>query len=530
LAVTEAKTRGVLRVVSAVLLCVAGFVLARATPFRETTVVVEAGGCRLVTDISDAGDDTVQGSVILLHGLAANRKIMFYLARGFAMLNLRVFVPDMPGHGRTPGPFSFARAEACSDSFLRQLIARRAIDPARTILAGHSMGGAIAVRIGARVPVAGVILVSPAPMVTTYGVPASLLAFRDPPATAANTLVLSASGEPAMVRDSARSLISGSAEAAGKYLLIPHSTHVSFLFDPDAARAAQAWAAKVLKLDANPPALPSRIPLAGSLAGFAGILLLAGPFLRETVGVKTIRASGEAEARNQTNPAGFIEEPGSPIIVASFSRVLLEVTVASLAIVAVLRAFSPAAKIFALFHVFEGDYLVGFLLTLGSMLLLAHRKHLSLFRDSKPATVLAAAFAAFVLPLLLYSWLDLTVSEAWLTSARWLRLPALCLAVLPYHAAEELLLGPARARSAKARFALALTIRLAAWAAVLLGVLVLHNGEILLALLAPYLAIFCFFQRQGMDVVRNSTGSPLAAALFGAILLAGFSVVVFPIT
>ena len=32
-----------------------GFVLARATPFRETTVIVDAGGCRLVTDIVDAG-------------------------------------------------------------------------------------------------------------------------------------------------------------------------------------------------------------------------------------------------------------------------------------------------------------------------------------------------------------------------------------------------------------------------------------------------------------------------------------------
>jgi pimeloyl-ACP methyl ester carboxylesterase len=525
-----AKKRGTLRVVSAVLLCVAGFVLARATPFRETTVVVDAGGCRLVTDISDAGDDTVQGSVILLHGLAANRKIMSYLARGFAMLNLRVFVPDMPGHGRTPGPFSFARAEACSDSFMRQLIARRAIDPTRTILAGHSMGGAIAVRIGARVPVAGVILASPAPMVTTYGVPASLLPFRDPPATAANTLVLSASAEPAAVRDSARSLISGSAEATGKYMVIPHSTHVSLLFDPAAAYAAQAWAGKVLKLDANPPALPSRIPLAGSLAGLGGILLLAGPFLRETVGMKTIRASGGLEAAMPTNTAGLLQEPGSPIIVASFGRVVLEVAIASMVIVAILRVFSQAAKIFALFHVFEGDYLAGFLLTLGSILLLAHWKHLGIFRDAKPATLLAAGFAAFVLPLLIYSWLDLTVSEAWLTSARWLRLPALCLAALPYHAAEELLLGPPRARPAKARFALAVTMRLAAWAALLLGVFVLHNGEILLVLLAPYLAMFSLLQRQGMDVVRNGTGSPLAAALFGAILLAGFSVVVFPIT
>jgi pimeloyl-ACP methyl ester carboxylesterase len=525
-----AKARGALRAVCAVLLCVAGFVLARATPFRETTVVVDAGGCRLVTDISDAGDDTVQGSVVLLHGLAANKKVMSYLARGFATLNLRVFAPDMPGHGRTPGPFSFARAEACSDSFIKQLIARRAIDPTRTILAGHSMGGSIALRIGARVPVAGVILASPAPMATTYGVPASMLPFRDPPATAANTLVLSASGEPAIVRDSARSLISASAEASGKYMVIPHSTHVSLLFDPDAAHAAQAWATKVLKLDANPPALPSRIPLAGSLAGFAGILWLAGPFLRETVGMKTIRASGDGEAATQTNTAGFIEEPGSPIIAASFGRVLLEVTIASMVIVAVLRVFSPTEKIFALFRVFEGDYLAGFLLALGSILLLAHGKHLRPFRDAKPAALLAAGFAALVLPLLIYSWLDLTISEAWLTSARWLRLPALCLAALPYHAAEELLLGPPRARSAKARFALALAIRLAAWAALLLGVLVLHNGEILLILLAPYLAMFSLLQRLGMDVVRKGTGSPLAAALFGAILLAGFSVVVFPIT
>jgi hypothetical protein len=313
-------------------------------------------------------------------------------------------------------------------------------------------------------------------------------------------------------------------------MVIPHSTHVILLFDSDAAQAEQAWATKVLKLDANPPALPSRIPLAGSLAGLAGILWLAGPFLRETVGMKTIRASGGVEAAIQTNTAGFIEEPGSPIIVASFGRVLLEVTIASMVIVAVLRVFSHAAKIFALFHVFEGDYLAGFLLTLGSILLLAHWKHLCLFRDSKPAALLAAAFAAFVFPLLIYSWLDLTVSEAWLTSARWLRLPALCLAALPFHAAEELLLGPPRARPARTRFALALTIRLAAWAALLLGVLVLHNGEILLILLAPYLAIFSLLQRQGMDVVRKGTGSPLAAALFGAILLAGFSVVVFPIT
>ena len=34
---------------------------------------------------------------------------------------------------------------------------------------------------------------------------------------------------------------------------------------------------------------------------------------------------------------------------------------------------------------------------------------------------LVAAFAAIVLPLLIYAWFDLTISEAWLTAPRWLR-------------------------------------------------------------------------------------------------------------
>jgi hypothetical protein len=80
------------------------------------------------------------------------------------------------------------------------------------------------------------------------------------------------------------------------------------------------------------------------------------------------------------------------------------------------------------------------------------------------------------------------------------------------------------------RLVLGLAIRLSVWVALFLGVFVLHNGEILLVLLAPYLATFCLLQRLGTDVVRKGTGSPIAAAIFGAILLAGFCVVVFPIT
>jgi pimeloyl-ACP methyl ester carboxylesterase len=516
------KARSAIRAISGVLLCIVGFILARATPFREATVVVDADGCRMVTDIIDAGNDESRGSIVLLHGLAANRTIMAYLGRGFALLNLRVFLPDMPGHGRTPGPFSFARAETCSNSFVRQLIVRGAIDPTRTILAGHSMGGALAVRVAARVPVAGVVAISPAPMVTTHGVAASMLIFGDPPATPANTLVLSSSWEPKSGRDSGRGLISGNAATSGKYLVIPHSTHVSLLFDPDVVREAQAWSTKVLKLETEALGVPSRLPLAGSLAGLAGILLLAGPFLRETLGLTSIRTAVESAADALLS----LEEPRSPLLAPATGRMLAEVAAASVAIVVLLRFWNP----FGVFHVFEGDYLTGFLLILGIVLLFLHRKAVGSFWPTKTGALIAAAFAAIVLPVLIYSWLNLTLTEAWFTSSRWLRMPALCVAALPYHAAEELLLGPYRVRPAKVRLVLALTLRLIAWCALLVGILLLHNGEILLGLLAPYLAVFCLLQRTGMDVVRKGTGSPLAAAIFGAILLAGFCVIVFPIT
>jgi hypothetical protein len=76
----------------------------------------------------------------------------------------------------------------------------------------------------------------------------------------------------------------------------------------------------------------------------------------------------------------------------------------------------------------------------------------------------------------------------------------------------------------------ALLLRAVAWGAILAGIFILHSGEILLVLLAPYFAIFCVLQIWGMKVVREVTASAAAAALFGAILLAGFCLVVFPTT
>jgi hypothetical protein len=96
--------------------------------------------------------------------------------------------------------------------------------------------------------------------------------------------------------------------------------------------------------------------------------------------------------------------------------------------------------------------------------------------------------------------------------------------------AEEMLLGPALRWKRWQRLGAGLSVRLIGWLAVMAGLFLLHSGEILFLLLGLYLALFCVLQRRGMDVVREGTGSAAAAAVFGAILLAGFCLVIFPIT
>src|SRR6266851_7882953 len=215
------KSRQAIRALSGVLLCAAGFWLALPAPYRERTFLIDAGGCRLVTTIMEKPGAATQGSVVLFHGISANKKIMSYLARGFAEQGLRVFAPDFPGHGRSPGPFSPARAEQCGEALVRELLSRAAIAADRTILVGHSMGGAIAVRIASRVPVAGLITISPAPMRATHGVTAEKLLFSDPPALPPHALVMVGSLELESMRGDAADLVASRGEETAKFLEIP---------------------------------------------------------------------------------------------------------------------------------------------------------------------------------------------------------------------------------------------------------------------------------------------------------------------
>lgn len=504
------------RAVSGAALCVAGLAVGLPAPYHSQTFRVDAGGCRLITTIVDPAQGTPRGYVVLLHGLSANARIMSYLTAGLASLNLRVFVPDLPGHGRTSGPFSYDRSEKCSENLVRDLIQHGLLDPEKTILAGHSLGGAEALRAASAIPVAGVIAISPAPMRPLPGVSPEMMPFHEFGALPPHSLVMSAAWEPERIRDAAKELVPIPGDGTSQYVAIPRSTHVSILFDRTAMAVAEEWAAQVLHLE-TPSSLPSHRGMLGFFASFAGILLLAGPFLRETL---------------QSKPA---PEPETAARV-SLGRSFVEVGIVGLGAVGLLSYGNPLRAL----DLFQGGYFASFVLALGVVLLVLHWSSLpKLFpaaggdsAASRPwyRTILLAAFAAILLFLLITAAIDLTFSEAWLTPARWARLIPFALAVLPYHAAEEILLGPAAPGHALRRLLTSLAFRLVAWGAIVAGIFFLHSGAILLVLLAPYFALFCLLQALAQCVVREVTASPAATAVFGAILLAGFCLVVFPTT
>lgn len=475
-------------------------------PYRAQTIVASAGGCNMRVDIVEPASGGPQGYVVLLHGLSANKRIMWYVAEGFANQNLRVFVPDLPGHGRTHGPFTPQRAESCAESFVEQLIDRRAIVPQRTILAGHSMGGAIAVRIASRIPVAGTVAISPAPMRPGHGVWREMLLFYNSGPLPPHSLVISGAWEPASMRESAEALVRSGSDTIGKYQLIRHASHVSLIFDPATVLASQQWASLLLGINGQAQ-VPSLASLFGALLGVAGLGILAVPFLHEVV------------AQPASVPASEPPSPPRP----AFS--LLQVAVVSALAVTILKLGVPLRFL----GIFQGDYLASFFLMSGAALIAWNWNLVKPALHLSWRPVAAAAFAALMLILLFGGWFDLTFSEAWLTLPRWVRFPGMLLALLAWHFAEEVMLGSPAALSRRQRLSLALSFRALAWLAMTAALFYLHSGEILIVLLTVYFAVFFVLQRLAVDVVHRETRSAAAAAVFGAILFAGLALAIFPV-
>jgi len=146
----------------------------------------------------------------------------------------------------------------------------------------------------------------------------------------------------------------------------------------------------------------------------------------------------------------------------------------------------------------------------------------------KPGVLLGAALGSLLLFFLSTGWLELTATSAWLALERWARFPLFLFALFFFLYGLEVLLGPAE--SPRGKYFLFLVLIGVAWLALTGGVLYLKSGEILLVLLAPYFAFVFLVVGLGIRLVRHRSGDARAAALFGAILLAGFCLALFPVS
>ncbi len=501
----------------------------RVAELPKQEIWLNAGGCHTpMTVLDPPADVKPAGSVVLLHGLSANRRLMMYLAEDFAGHGFRAYAIDLPGHGDSHDAFSFARAQDCATAAVESLIHSGQLDPKNTILLGHSMGGAIAIRMADRDPVAATIALSPAPMNPPQRMPANLLVFS---ASAdlgilkrvAQGLADSAGGERTAPEDFVQ-------QRAFDLRRLPRSTHTSLLSDRRVAHDSEKWAMQTLFPDIASDTLTlnldlatyetfgkGRRRLAGGVLGFLGILLLFPMAV-------TLAAKFAAPSAASNGAAPQLESPGN----RPSARLLLgEGALCAMVGVLVLVLGVPLKFL----HLYTGAYLASLLLIVGILLLIFNFGFAMEYASLHIKPLAVAAILGFATFLAIGAWMNWQLDDAWLNAPRWLRFAGLLPVTWIYCFAEEVTLGPVlHGLERTVRFAVFLLLRLELFLACTLAWYLFASGQVLIPLLFVFLAAFSILQRLATDALRVRTCSATAAALFGAILASWFIVGVFPLT
>jgi len=487
---------------------------------KQEIRITDAGCNMPVTIIQPPAGMNPAGSVVLIHGLSANRRLMTYLGEDFAGHGFTAYLLDLPGHGDNTTHFTFLRAQQCATVAMEALTRSGKIEPKTTVVLGHSMGGAIAIWMADHDPVAATIALSPAPSILSHRMPANLLVF-------------SAGLDISFLKRQAKKLM----EAAGgnriqpddfaqrhafQLQYMPHMMHTSLIVDRNVAHQSELWAMQALF-----PAIATetlalnldlatyetyklgRRRLAGAVIGLLGLMLMF-PFCA----TMTAKLAGPHRVEmDDSHPAFFLA--------------LTEFALCSL-VGGLILMFGTPLK---LLHMYTADYLASLLLIVAVMSLSLNWKDARESLSFNIPRFLAAAALGFGTFLGIGAWLNWQLDDAWLNAPRWLRFAALLPILWVYSYAEEVMLGPVRfGRRRAMRFVTFLLLRLELWIACAISVYFLGSSQILLLILFTFLAMFSILQRLATDALRLRTGSATAAALFSAILAAWFIAAVFPLT
>lgn len=499
-------------------LAVAGVIVAwRSKPSERRILIPDA--CRTPARVLQPAPGAAAGAVVVFHGLSASAAVMEPIGQSFAAAGWRVYLLDLPGHGRSSERFSYAGAESCAAAAVDWLARTGAIERGETVLLGHSLGGAVAVRLAERFPAAATIAISPA-----------LLALprRAPP----NLLVLTAQFDFTPVKRRAAELVAlagGARQSADDFLdrravelrRVSGATHGGMILDPRVWKLAVDWsgraraatpgaAAARLSQPAplaakNPIAAPAAALLA-TLAFLAGLVLLVAPvetLLARICGMKPVI----------TQPAGIAWKTAVGYwTLGSF------LAVSSLGLTRAAQWLRPV-------WLDGGDWAALVALVTGVVLLALSRRR-EAFR-AQPWELLFAALAGIAILVIFAVALNPELVELADSPARLWRFFVLVPFTWPYFAAEEMILGAPRGWK---RLVLFLALRAVVWLAQAFAVLVFWRWGLLMILLVLEFLIVSVGQRLAADALRRRGADVPAAALFDAILAAGMLASVLPLT
>ena len=101
-----------------------------------------------------------RGTVLFFHGNAGNISHRLDSIAIFAGLGLDVFIVDYRGYGRSEGRPGEQGTYRDADAAWRYLVSERGFDPARIVIFGRSLGGAVAARLATETRAAALIVES----------------------------------------------------------------------------------------------------------------------------------------------------------------------------------------------------------------------------------------------------------------------------------------------------------------------------------------------------------------------------------